>query len=387
MPSQPNCTHARGQKMADEWCNLPAQSGCGACTGRVARHSGGLGDPSPAWRCYCTECLTHNLSSYNLSTHCKQYCTDPGRPGELEGIVERCQLPAPAPAPAPPGSCTSSYWAEPTLLYAPSEGTLVLTYTRIDLLTGGCDSNEQEEVGLFRTVSTDVGLSWSTPRRPTLLGAPSTCLTPTGGLVIRQGPSAGRQLYFLPRESYGGEVVAYTDDPNASVWRVSTGLYTPGLDEANVAQARDGSLFAVMRNCFTAGGGVAHGCSLASLASVGPSAHRVATAISTDSGATWSNATLHSDLVTPTCQSSLIGYNGALYFVGPYSETSRTNLTVLASDDNGQTFSRGLVLVPTGGSGYSAIACGLAGALDCAVLYDTDAGSLKFLKFDSRALS
>lgn len=39
-----------------------------------------------------------------------------------------------------------------------------------------------------------------------------------------------------------------------------------------------------------------------------------------------------------------------------------------------------------GASGYSAIACGLAPPLDCAVLFDTDNASLKLLKFSSQAL-
>jgi hypothetical protein len=383
------CTAQKAQAMADAWCNLPAQHGCGNCTGRVARDSGSYHDPTAAWRCYCPECLTgvHSGSVYNASTQCKEYCTDSGK---ISGIIQTCTLPG-TPPPAPkPGVCRSAAWREPTLVHSSAGNVVVLSYTRCDTVKGGCDSGEQNDNSMFRMVSTDRGLSFGTATRPNLVGSPSSCLIPTGGCVIEKGPHAGRQLYMNPREAYGGEVVSFTDD--GVNWNVSTGLFTPGLDEANVAQTRNGSLFAVMRNCYTASGGVAHGCSLLGRshseneASVGPSAHRVATAISRDGGVTWTTPRLHNDLLTPTCQSSLIGYDGALLFVGPYSETSRTNLTVLASDDNGETFSRSLQLVPTGGSGYSAIACGLAPPLDCAVLFDTDNASLKLLKFSSQAL-
>ena len=105
---------------------------------------------------------------------------------------------------------------------------------------------------------------------------------------------------MLPRESYGGEVVAYSDDKGDS-WSVSQSLFSPGLDESNVAQTSNGSLFAVMRNCFTKAGGVAHGCSLSTnddgQLSAGPSAHRVAVSVSNDGGQFWTKPRLHSTAV------------------------------------------------------------------------------------------
>ena len=367
--------------MADQWCNQPAQSGCGTCTQpRVARDSGAWHDSHPQWRCYCPQCLTTDRKAYNSSSNCKQYCT---QPSVIAEIRSSCRLPSPP----QPGVCKGAYWAEPSLLWDPSSESVLLSYTRIDRVLGGCDSNEQNEVGLFILSSTDRGLTFGQPQRPKLIGAPSSCLTPTGGVVISRGPHSGRQLYMLPRESYGGEVVAYSDDKGDS-WSVSPSLFSPGLDESNVAQTSNGSLFAVMRNCFTKAGGVAHGCSLETnddgQLSAGPSAHRVAVSVSNDGGQFWTKPRLHSDLVTPTCQSSLLQYGDTLLFVGPRSETSRSNLTVLASDDNGETFRRSLQLVP-GQAGYSAIACGLPPPLDCAVLFDAG-GALEFLKFDSRAL-
>ena len=69
------------------------------------------------------------------------------------------------------------------------------------------------------------------------------------------------------------------------------------------------------------------------------------------------------------------------YVAGPYSETERANLTVLASDDNAASFPHALQL-HAGSSGYTSLQCGLAGADDCAVLFDRDDG-LFLIRFRS----
>jgi len=60
---------------------------------------------------------------------------------------------------------------------------------------------------------------------------------------------------------------------------------------------------------------------------------------------------------------------------------ARENLTVLASLDNGRSFTLSLSIT-TGPSGYSALQCGLPGRLDCAILYDGMGGAgLLFSRF------
>ena len=87
----------------------------------------------------------------------------------------------------------------------------------------------------------------------------------------------------------------------------------------------------------------------------------------------------------PCSNSAIISYDSTLLFSGPFSETTRHNLTVLASDDGGTTFSRRLVLVP-GTAGYSSLACGFEekGTVnpDCAVLYKASS-SVRFVRFRS----
>ena len=84
--------------------------------------------------------------------------------------------------------------------------------------------------------------------------------------------------------------------------------------------------------------------------------------------------------------SAIINYRSTLLFSGPYSENNRHNLTVLASDDSGASFSRSLVLVP-GTAGYSSLACGFNNTFsrvspDCGVLYKASK-SVRFVRFHS----
>ena len=77
-----------------------------------------------------------------------------------------------------------------------------------------------------------------------------------------------------------------------------------------------------------------------------------AVSVSDTGGETWTPVTHQPQLVTPVCQGSLISYQGpadpapALYFSGPHSTVTRKNGTILASDDNGVTFSRSLNIYP-----------------------------------------
>jgi hypothetical protein len=117
-------------------------------------------------------------------------------------------------------------------------------------------------------------------------------------------------------------------------------------------------------------------------------------------------------MLTPVCMGSVISHQGpsdssfSLYYSSPYSggvyfsrgrgdrppnynccvcaATSRVNLTILASDDNGATFSRSLNLWP-GSSGYTGLACGMPGENDCGVLFSST-GGLNFLPFSSKAV-
>lgn len=181
-------------------------------------------------------------------------------------------------------------------------------------------------------------------------------------------------------------------------YNYSTGVYLPGLDECNIAQAANGSLFLISRNCRE---GNLNKCqmsdhstddpvdatALSGSRAKGVGNHRFVYSISNDGGESWSAPQDQDQMVTPVCMASIISFKGGsdsapvLYYSSPYSATSRTNLTILASDDNGATFSRSLNLWP-GSAGYTGLACGLPGRDDCAVLY-SGVGGLNFLRFAS----
>ena len=88
--------------------------------------------------------------------------------------------------------------------------------------------------------------------------------------------------------------------------------------------------------------------------------------------------------MTLVCQGRVTVHQDELLFAGPYSKTSRRNLTIFASDDNGASFTRSLLIMP-GSAGYSRLQCGLPGANDCAVIFDSG-GHTDFVAFISKEI-
>jgi hypothetical protein len=110
--------------------------------------------------------------------------------------------------------------------------------------------------------------------------------------------------------------------------------------------------------------------------------------VSDDGGASWLPPRPHPDLITPVCMGSLTSYKEMVYFAGPYSETTRHNLTILGSADNGATFSKSLLIWPSH-AGYTGLQCGLPGRADCAVVFDGNGGECNgicFARFSSHDL-
>ena len=257
------------------------------------------------------------------------------------------------------------------------------------------------------TNSTDRGASWGAvvDVQKTLRNKPafnsSGCMAPTNGhatQLAQSGPHPGRLLFSGQTDSYNGSIGLFSDNHGIS-WDWTDSLHVPGMDECAMAQLPNGSVMAIMRNCPTNLHGHCQGRRrlLSDERQQGaPGSKRFAYAISTDGGTTFDQIRLHPDLVTPVCQGSLLGYKDMVLFAGPFSEVSRTNLSVLASYDNGRTFSKSLILDP-GPAGYTGLQCGLPEPLDCAILYDDERGSgnkfnpndhglLVFRRFASAAL-
>ena len=245
--------------------------------------------------------------------------------------------------------------------------TVFLMFSNITLAPGGCDGMENEH-GFLQISSTDEGKSWGhfNNVQSGLQPSCASCTSPTSGvgLQLQRGPHRGRLLFIGPHNSYHGS------DDHGKTYRCTMDLHKEGMDEGSIAELRNGSVMAILRNNLTpknGGGG------------------RFQYAISHDGGETFGEIRRHPDLVTPTCEASLISFQNQLLFSGPYSTTSRHNLTILASDDDGATFKRSLQLLPAGVyAGYTSLQCGLPGRMNCVVIYEDDIShSVNVVKFAS----
>jgi hypothetical protein len=262
-----------------------------------------------------------------------------------------------------------------------------------------CDDPHVFDGGTFQLDSMDFGVTWSSklkPVAPPLTPNPgkpnANCVIPTmgNGMQMSGGPFSGRLILPLVHDGYNGGVVISSDDGGQS-YNLSTGLHIPGIDETQIAQLPNGSLMSISRNCFTPTtlppavatcnyDRQADTDGTDEMALYKPGS-RFVWSTSPDGGVTWTTPQIHPDLPSPGCKGSLISYQNSVYWAGPYSTSRRHNLTVLASDDNGQHFNRSLQITPPAplnltdpsaypvpGAGYSQLQCGLPMPLDCAIV-------------------
>ena len=302
---------------------------------------------------------------------------------------------------------------QPQLGYDNATGKVFLFFTVVVATPhgGGCDFGVLNELGFWKVESTSRGLTWSTavdvqnilPDKPHLNH--SKCVAPTNGAGIElgpHGPHPGRLVFSGQTDSYNGSVAVFSDTGGLT-WDWTSSLHHSGQDECSIAQLANGSLMAIMRSCPANKNGLCQGrrrrlddhsdpeqpitAKMPATREYQPNEVGVGNklfsyAISNNGGTTFGPIRLHPDLPTPVCMSALFTHkSGALLFSGPYSTTERYNLTVLASLDNGVSFTRSLT-VTEGPSGYSALQCGLPGKEDCGILYDAMGGEgLMFSRF------
>ena len=197
------------------------------------------------------------------------------------------------------------------------------------------------------TSSRDHGVTWSQPVQITKQAKdPSWGWYATGpgiGIQLQAGPHAGRLVIpcnhsYLDAEStkprYGAHVI-FSDDHGRS-WRRG-GAIRYDVNESQVAELFDG-----------------RGTLLINMRSYSGKKLR-ASAISSDGGESWTEATAEPALVDSVCQGSILRHpSGLLLFSNPSSPKARTNLTVHSSGDNGRTWSPLVVLAP-GPSAYSCL--------------------------------
>jgi sialidase-1 len=200
---------------------------------------------------------------------------------------------------------------------------------------------------VFVLLSSDDGINWSAAKEITshVRKADWTWYAtgPGRGIQISKGKHRGRLVIpcnhnvAVTKTSYSH--VIYSDNRGAT-WKLGGITKQGGVNESTVAELSNGHLLLNMRNA-------------------SPSRRRQI-AISKNGGKKWSAIYADTTLTEPVCEANLIQYKypgkkEALLFSNPASTTSRIQMTVRISYDNGKTWPQ-KKLVYAGPSAYSCLA-------------------------------
>ncbi|MEL6192482.1 MAG: sialidase family protein [Bacteroidota bacterium] len=206
------------------------------------------------------------------------------------------------------------------------------------------DQTSEDGRHVFVIRSTDQGKSWEEPREITsAVKDPSWTWYATGpgsGIQIQTGEYAGRLVLgcdHIEAESkrYYSHLI-FSDDHGES-WQLGGTTPKDQVNECEVTELSDGRLLLNMRN-------------------YDRSQKLRQIAYSADGGLSWTNQQHDSTLIEPICQASLQSHSSGeqhmLFFTNPADTTSRVNMTLRMSLDDGQTWPYSLVL-HTGPAAYS----------------------------------
>ncbi|MBD2756760.1 sialidase family protein [Spirosoma validum] len=186
--------------------------------------------------------------------------------------------------------------------------------------------------------------------------------TPGHSLQLQKGRHKGR-IFVAANHSEGQPQPQFRDyrahgfysDDHGKTWKLSPTITYPGGNESTAAETANGGLLLNARN------------------QSGDVKNRLL-ASSSNAGERWESVVVATDLPDPVCQGSMITYQprsgpSVLLFSNPNSQTSRTNLTVRVSQNDGKKWSAGK-LIYAGSSAYSDLVVQQDG--DLGVLYEKD---------------
>ncbi|SOD92133.1 sialidase family protein [Spirosoma fluviale] len=169
--------------------------------------------------------------------------------------------------------------------------------------------------------------------------------TPGHALQLQKGRYKGR-IFVAANHSEGQPQPQFRDyrahgfysDDHGKSWQLSPTIPYPGGNESTAAETTDGGLLLNARN------------------QSGDVKNRLLT-FSASAGERWDPVVVATDLPDPVCQGSMINYQprrgqSVLLFANANSQTSRINLTVRVSRDNGKSWSAGKTIY-AGSSAYS----------------------------------
>jgi sialidase-1 len=197
---------------------------------------------------------------------------------------------------------------------------------------------------VFVSTSSNNGESWSTPREITkttkLENWTWYATGPCHGIQLKNGEYNARLV--IPCDHIEAETrkyyshTIYSDD-HGKTWKLGGTTPQDQVNECTVAELPDGKLMLNMRNYDRT-----------------KKARKVS--ISEDGGLSWSDIKADTALIEPICQASLLysDRNKTLYFLNPSSTNSRTNMTLKASTNLGETWET-IKILNSGASAYSDI--------------------------------
>ena len=211
-------------------------------------------------------------------------------------------------------------------------GNLVAVYSGNN---GLWHSNEKSLIRTYTSISTDNGKTWGEvtditdqvygsvygegPRYGLFTGSGS-------GVQLKHGEHAGRLMLVVAARNdakWGGTMSNYAiySDDGGITWHASKNPGCTDGDEAKVVELPDGQILMSIRNRHK-------GYRLFSR--------------STDGGETWSEPKPNESILDPACNGDIIAYNykgkSLLLHSLPASPTTRENVTVYTSEDNGKTW-------------------------------------------------
>ena len=195
---------------------------------------------------------------------------------------------------------------------------------------------------LYKSESSDNGASWTTPEDISesiynaIYGSRNSWIGMFAGsgsaVQLKKGAKAGRLMFVVAARSnstWGGAMSNYAvySDDHGETWQVSTTAACTSGDEAKIVELENGDLLMSIKN-------------RADDSSNG-SGYRLM-AKSEDYGATWTTASVNNNLKDPGCNGDVVSieYEGTYYLLHslPASTSTRENVTIYISSDNGQTW-------------------------------------------------
>ena len=260
----------------------------------------------------------------------------------------------------------------PTPVWIEATGRLILLFTK---RTVGSDTENMIRngsaagyMGVFQTISDDLGLTWSSPKEITAEVKRENwnwyAVGPGGALVMEYNPThrgriivpANHSLDKGSSNEFLGAHIIWSDD-NGSTWKIgaadSQGEATVNPNETAVVELTNGDLYFNTRN---------H-------SGMDTIAHRAIT-LSRDGGLTFTTRFHHeTQLLTPVVHAALARNETVGFFIAPNSWDKRINLSLWTSTDETSTWQFNRVLY-TGPSAYSS-AC-LIGDHALGILFEAD---------------